>query len=141
MSDLPPFLRFEKGVPTSRKNNVLVISQEKDTRLLLKTLLEIWGFNTLTSDSLDNTLQNINKKPPNLIILDSVLPFETHLENIRQIRRHELSRNTPIIVLSGFSQSKFKNLSLEVGANGFFVKPLDFDFLEKYLKGNIERGL
>jgi YesN/AraC family two-component response regulator len=37
-------------------------------------------------------------------------------------------------VLSGFSQPQFKNLSMACGADGFLVKPLDFDLLEKYLE-------
>jgi DNA-binding response OmpR family regulator len=120
-------------------NKVLIFSRESDTRVLLKTILEIWGYRTEESDSLENSLSIIENQKPNLIILDSILPFETHLENIRQIRRNKFSKEIPIIVLSGFSQPQFKSLSMAVGADGFLVKPVDFDVLENYLKKNIEK--
>jgi twitching motility two-component system response regulator PilH len=119
--------------------NVLILSSEKDTRVLLKTILEIWGYQTEEADCLKNSLANFENRKPDLIILDSVLPFERHLENIRQIRRNNFFKEIPIIVLSGFSQPQFKSLSMATGADGYLVKPVDFDLLENYLEKNIER--
>jgi DNA-binding response OmpR family regulator len=100
----------------------------------------MWGYEIDLSDSLEKSLAIIEAQKPHLILLDSVLPFESHLENIRQIRRRETGQQTPIVVISGFSQPRFQNLSMEVGADGFLVKPLDFDLLEVYLRLNIEKN-
>jgi len=123
----------------SAGQTVLIVSRENDTRILLKTLLEIWGYRTEETDCLEKSLSIIENERPGLILLDSILPFEKHLENIRQIRRNKFSKEIPIIVISGFSQPQFKSLALAVGADGFLVKPLDFDLLEDYLKKNIEK--
>jgi CheY-like chemotaxis protein len=120
------------------QSKVLILSVEPDMRNLLKTLIELWGFETTVSDCLENSLSIVENEQPCLILLDSVLPFEEHLENIRQLRRRKSSKKIPIIVLSGFSQPQFKNLSLAVGADGFLVKPIDFDLLETFLRTNIE---
>jgi DNA-binding response OmpR family regulator len=122
------------GEDTSPHNKVLIFSGNSDTRLLLKTFLELWGYNIEVSDCLENSVPVIQDQKPDLIIVDSALPFETHLESIRQIRKTEFLNEIPIIVLSGFSQPQFKNLSMACGADGFLVKPLDFDLLEKYLE-------
>ncbi len=115
-------------------NKILICSRDFDTRLLLKTILELWGFQPQMSDCPEQTNSIIKADTPSLILLDSVLPFAEHLENIRQIRRRKVSRNIPIIVISGFSQTPFKKLSFDAGANDVLVKPLDFDLLESYLK-------
>ena len=138
MSEAPPVLNaFDRQL--SAKSKVLIFSREPDMRILLKTLLELWGFQTTESDCLETSLSIVENEKPSLILVDSILPFETHLENIRQLKRHKFAGEIPIIVLSGFSQPQFKDLSMAVGADGFFVKPLDFDQLETYLKKNLEK--
>jgi CheY-like chemotaxis protein len=139
MNEVPPILS-SVDTYTSAGQRVLIFSRDYDTCLLLKTLLEMWGYEIDLSDSLEKSLAIIEAQKPHLILLDSVLPFESHLENIRQIRRRETGQQTPIVVISGFSQPRFQNLSMEVGADGFLVKPLDFDLLEVYLRLNIEKN-
>ena len=138
MNEHPPVLQpFEEQL--SAENKVLIFSREHDTRFLLKTLLELWGYQAVESDCLEKSLSIVENERPRLILLDSILPFETHLENIRQIRRQQSAKEIPIIVLSGFSQPQFKILSMAVGADDFMVKPLDFDLLENHLRKNIEK--
>jgi len=141
LDGLPLFSKSSVTGKSPAHYKILVFSGENDTRLLLKTLLELWDYQIEVSDYLEKSLSIIEVQKPGLIILDSVLPFENHLETIRQIRQTEFSKEIPIIVLSGFSQSKFKDLSMSVGASSFLVKPLDFDLLEKYLKRYLEKYL
>lgn len=133
MTELTPILQVPDAQP-SADNRILIFTPEVDTSILLKTLLELWGFQTEISDSLEKSLLIIENWKPNLILLDSVLPFDKHLENLRQIRGCRFSKELPIIVISGFSQPRFRSLSKESGANDFFVKPIDFDLLESCLK-------
>jgi DNA-binding response OmpR family regulator len=68
------------------------------------------------------------------VLIETSLPFEADIKLIRRIRRHPAGRHVPLLILSGFSQPAFRNLSLALGADDYLVKPLDFDLLEKYLK-------
>lgn len=133
MTELTPILQTPDGQPPAA-NRILIFTPEADTSLLLKTLLELWGYQTQVSDCLERSLSIVESWKPNLIVVDSVLPFEKHLENIRQIRGNRFSKELPIIVISGFSQPRFRSLSKASGANDFFVKPVDFDLLENTLK-------
>jgi len=133
MSELPSILSSgDEQIPVN--NRILIFSRDPETRRLLATLLEMWGYQTAVSDAFEPAFAAGENQTPKLILLDSVLPFEAHLETIRRIRRSQFLKEIPIIVLSGFSQPHFRSLSLAVGANDFFVKPLDFDALENYLK-------
>jgi two-component system phosphate regulon response regulator PhoB len=125
----------------SAGNRILVFSRESDTRFLIKTILEIWGYQTVESGCVEKSLLLVENWKPNLILVDFVLPFGTHLDYIRQIRDNRLSKEIPIIVLSGFSYPKFCNLSQEIGADDFFVKPVDFDLLEICLKRKFDNSL
>ena len=144
MSKTLLILKPSDGQP-SAENRILIISREADTCILLKTLLELWGYTAEISDGLENSLSMVENWKPRLILLDSVLPFDEHLENIRQIRSNQFSKELPIIVISGFSQPKFQSLSKASGADDFFVKPIDFDLLERCLKkkfdGNLKKTL
>jgi DNA-binding response OmpR family regulator len=131
-----PFTTRSFGSRLNRNARVLVFSREADTCNLLKTFLEMWGYETVVSESLGQSLALIENDSPGLILLDSVLPFATHLDNIRRLRESESAEEIPIIVISGFSQPHYKNLSIEVGADAFFVKPLDFDLLENILRSH-----
>lgn len=129
----------DKQFPADHK--ILIFSREYDTRFLLKTLLEIWDYQTEESDCFEKSLSLVESWKPNLIMVDSVLPFEKHLDYIRRIRDNRLSKEIPIIVLSGFSQPKFRNLAKEFGAVDFFVKPIDFDSLQNCLKRKFDSKL
>jgi two-component system phosphate regulon response regulator PhoB len=116
---------------------ILILARDRDIRYLYKTLLMMWGYRIEESDNLENSIAIINKKRPALILLDSVPPFEENLEIIRRLRKNRSSKNIPIIVVSGYSQPVYRSLSLAVGADNFFVKPVDFDSLQNYLQKNV----
>lgn len=130
----PHFSQPARGQAIVEHNKILICSRDQDTGILLKTITEMWGFHTHLSDCLEQSAVYLEYSTPNLIILDSVLPFSAHLENLCKIRRHKILKRIPIIVISGFSQPRFKKLSIDSGANDFLVKPLDFDLLEVYIK-------
>ena len=142
MSDLPPSHSTVSQFPSTKLADrsdlcVLILGKDSDSRFLYKTLLELWGFCVEESDDVENSLSIIKKQKTNLILLDSVSSFNENLEIIRRLREDKFSKNIPLILLSGFSQPLFESLSLKVGADDFFVKPVDFDLLETCLKNNI----
>lgn len=134
---LSPSFFTDDNQPSEKVNDyVLVCSREKDTRELLGNLLTMWGYASQVTDDLENSLKHMKDHPPSVILVDSVLPFETNLRTIHQIRDNQSTKNIPVALLSGFSQLEYRRLSLAAGANGFFVKPLDFDVLEVFLLEN-----
>ena len=143
MSDSPANLPSPGKFSTAQKSaaqtdpSVLILAKDRDNRFLYKTLLEMWGYRITESDNLDNSFAVLKKWQPDLIVLDSVPPFEENLEVIRRIRKDKLLKNIPVIVFSGFAEPLYRSLSLAVGADNFFVKPVDFDSLQNYLKKSV----
>lgn len=142
MSELPPILpTFDApSEKSSEKDNlVLIFSFEKDVQVLFETLLQIWDYQTEKTDTPEHILSIVKNRNPNLILMDSSTPFEMTLEIIRRIRKDKFCQEIPIILLSGFSQPSFRNLSLATGADDFIVKPVDFDLLKTCVEKNIEK--
>ncbi|HEY8560587.1 MAG TPA: response regulator [Pyrinomonadaceae bacterium] len=134
-----------RGLPSGESispgKKILIISQENDARVLFETLVEIWGYRSTVCASPQDFLRRAAPEPPALILLDSVVPFEAHLANVRRLRRPRFLRRIPLFVLSGFSEPRFKNMSLAVGADGFLVKPIDFDALENLLRKTADAAI
>ena len=63
---------------------------------------------------------------PGLILLDLKLPKVNGLEVIRQVKKAEILRRIPIVVLTASDQSKDINTAYDAGANSYLVKPVTF---------------
>ncbi len=99
----------------------------EDNMLALKTLalvLEREGFNADSAVDGNKALDYIQKNSYDLIVVDIHLPFHSGLEVIRHLRT-ELKKDTPVIVLSAFSDPQMQKQAGEMGINGYIVKPFD----------------
>lgn len=61
---------------------------------------------------------------PMLIFLDLKLPFLSGFEVLARIRQEPSLRHLPVFVLTGSSEPRDKQKALDLGANGYYVKPL-----------------
>ena len=66
---------------------------------------------------------------PDLILLDLKLPRRSGFEVLSFVRQHELTRHTPVVVLTSSDQEADIRRSYERGANSFLVKPIGRDGL------------
>ena len=123
---------------TIQKKLVLILSKEPDTRFLFKTLLEMWGYRVETAENFEELASVAEQTRPSLILMDTSLPFVDNMTKMQQMLKSEAFGKSPIVLLSGHAQPRFRNLALALGADDFLVKPVDFDLLEECLKKNID---
>lgn len=126
-----------------RKNKytplIIVISSDEDTRYLFKTMLELSGFRAADLGTTEEFSRICNPEKPDLIILDTPLSFLDGLINYCQLREFIEDDQIPITLLSGYSQEKYRDAALRLGANDYLVKPIDFDTFEEKLTGQLKR--
>lgn len=68
---------------------------------------------------------------PALVLLDLKIPYLSGLEVLQKIRGDARTRAIPVVVLTSSVEETDKEACLKMGADGFFVKPVDFDeFIE-----------
>ena len=144
ISDELPTSAADKAAPalgTNKQNPlVLIYSRDKDTRFLYRTLLDLWNYRVETAETLDELAQIARRTRPCVLLMDTILPFGESLAKIEMMLALDIFKNTPIVMLSGYSQPRYRALALSHGASDFLVKPVDFDLLEDCLKRNIKKG-
>ena len=99
----------------------------EDNTLALRTLsivLEREGFVAETADDGNKALNYLQKNSYDLIIVDIHLPFHSGLEVIRHLRT-DLKKDTPVIVLSAFSDHQMQKQAGEMGISGYILKPFN----------------
>ncbi len=99
---------------------ILIVEDEIEMARGLKDILEFEGYEVDTAGNGADGVQAVNKKEPDCIILDLMLPDMSGYQVCEQIRQ---KRNTPILILTAKSQDHDKILGLKLGADDYLTKP------------------
>ena len=75
------------------------------------------------------------KLTPDFLLLDIQMPGMGGIEVLKAIRESEEHRNLPVVMLTSSSMECDIKTSYAVGANGYVIKPIDFDDLINTIKG------
>ena len=102
---------------------VLIVDDDPDIVRLLTYNLSQAGFQTQTASTGRAALQTIQKQPPDLIVLDLMLPDVDGMEVCRTVRQHEASRRIPILMLTARGEEIDRVVGFELGADDYVSKP------------------
>ncbi|KQB54401.1 diguanylate phosphodiesterase [Pseudomonas endophytica] len=103
---------------------LLIVDDDECIRELLEELLEDQGYNTLSASSGEMALMMIANQPPDLILLDAMMPGMDGYQVARELKSNLLTANIPIIMLSGLSEPSARLIGLEAGAEEVLSKPV-----------------
>ncbi|PFG71754.1 EAL domain-containing protein (putative c-di-GMP-specific phosphodiesterase class I) [Pseudomonas poae] len=109
----------------SQPATLLIVDDEPQVRKLLETLLQHEGYRTLSAGSGEEALQLVAKQPPDLILLDIMMPGMDGYEVASQLKGDAATASIPIIMLSALSESSARISGLETGAEEFISKPVE----------------
>ena len=104
-------------------SRVLIVEDEPDIRDLLAFHLEREGFQVSKSRTGSDALRQIRTSPPDLVLLDIMLPEVDGLEVCRRLRREPATAPLPIVMLTAKGDEVDRVLGLELGADDYIVKP------------------
>jgi DNA-binding response OmpR family regulator len=99
----------------------------EDNKLAMNTLsfiLEKEGYKSDTAEDGNKAFTFLQKTVYDLILVDIHLPFHSGLEVIKYLRS-DLKMNTPVLVLTAFSDLQMQSQAEELGISGYIVKPFD----------------
>lgn len=120
------------------KQKVLIVDDEIDMRIFLKTLLETSGYQPFVTRDGSEGLQKAKEINPDLIILDVMMPGEGGTRTYRRLKADQQFAATPVIMLSGVTEASFMHYlkMLNTGTGGriplpaaYFEKPVHRDNL------------
>ena len=118
--------------PAARRPTILVVEDHDDTREMLHMLLERWGGRVVEACNGLEAVEAALRERPQLILMDSRLPFLDGLEATRRIRENGLSDQVKIVALNGSGSPHYHAEALAAGCDDCIEKPFDFDWLRTY---------
>jgi signal transduction histidine kinase/DNA-binding response OmpR family regulator len=104
---------------------VLIVDDERHNRELLELMLKPEGFLILSATSGEEALALIARQPPDLILLDVMMPGMNGYDVAAKIKGDAATKNIPVIMLTALDDRNARMLGLNAGAEDFLTKPVD----------------
>src|SRR5258708_34079906 len=111
---------------------VLVVDDDKSILEVIKIVLEDAGFEVVTVLGGANIEQEVEKKLPNLILIDIWMSGVDGREVTNRLKSNPKTKDIPVIVISAHNDTA--KMAKEARADGFLAKPFDIDELIKTVK-------
>ena len=102
---------------------ILIVDDDPDILRLVSYNLIQAGFKVITAGTGRNALKAVEGQPPDLIILDLMLPDIDGMEVCRTLRQRDTSRRIPIIMLTARGEEIDRVIGFELGADDYVMKP------------------
>ncbi len=109
-----------------REYKILVVDDSFTTRQIEQTILSLEDYKVDTAVDGIDALEKIKNQKYDVIVSDIKMPRMDGCVLIENVRRQELNKDTPIIVVSSVYESEIKNRFMNAGANAFIIKS-DFE--------------
>ncbi len=122
------------SVNTSQRS-VLVVEDHHDTRVMLRTMLELWGgIAVVEAENGAMAIALANNVHVDLILMDTDLPLLDGYTATSRIREHTSTQEIPIVMMSGHAEPAAQRRAFAAGCTEYLVKPFSmhgFDCLVK----------
>lgn len=124
--DLDVFLeRSGPGGRTKEGPLVLIVDDDPGLRGFVRASLELEGYAVREAGSADEGLSAIDEEPPDLILLDVMMPKVDGWEMLRRLQERHGVGSIPVLMFSGKVDEASAQEATKRGASGFIGKPFD----------------
>jgi phosphate regulon transcriptional regulator PhoB len=104
-------------------SRVLIVEDEPDIRELVVHHLKREGYQVSAAASGEEALRQVFASPPDLVLLDLMMPAMDGLEVCRRLRQDPATAGLPIVMLTAKGDEVDRVIGLEIGADDYVVKP------------------
>jgi cyclic di-GMP phosphodiesterase len=113
------------AAPLAKRHTVLVVNSAENERAFLTGLLIAEGYAVDVATDGPSALASITADPPDVLLVDTVLPVQSGYEVCRRVRQNATTRLMPIILVTAHGARTQRIEGLEAGADEVLVKPVD----------------
>lgn len=115
-----------------RELKILLVEDEENlARLLKEAIGDNFHSFTVAKDGMEG-IELFKKNKPDIVITDIMMPRLSGLDMAKELKK--TNPDTPIIILSAFSEKEKLFSAIDIGINKYFLKPFDTDELLDYIR-------
>ena len=107
------------------KAKILVVDDEDRNLRLMELLLTSFGYDVITASNGEEALEKVHDIPPDVILLDAMMPKIDGFEVAKRLKREEETKIIPIVMVTALNEIEDRVKALEAGADDFLNKPVD----------------
>ncbi len=122
-----------------QNNRLLLVDDEPMNRDMLSRRLEHQGFQVDLAADGPTALARIGEKPPDLVLLDIMMPGMTGVEVLQRLRATHAASQLPVIMVTALKDTDQVVEALNLGANDYITKPVDFPVALARIQGQLAR--
>jgi putative two-component system response regulator len=104
---------------------ILIVDDNISVVELLKAQLKPYKYDIASAQDGEEALEKIQKSPPDLVLLDLMMPKVSGFEICRRLKQNKETQFIPIIVVTALQEQSDKLKAIELGADDFLVKPIN----------------
>lgn len=117
---------------------VLLIEDEPNIIEAISFILSRDGWTVHTHEDGTTAMDKVLGQPPDMIILDVMLPGRSGFDILRELRGHDLTKQTPVMMLTARGQDKDRELAMRLGATLFMTKPFSNSEVREHVRNLME---
>ncbi len=121
------------------REKILIVDDEPSNRKILAQELTHKGFIVDTASGGKEALAKVTSSPPDLVILDYMMPDLSGLDVLKEIRKN--GSDVPIIMITAYGSIERAVEVMKAGAYDFITRPFDPDYIELIIRKALERQL
>jgi len=112
-------------IPYAEKGVILIVDDTPENLALLSDALEDAGYLVLVALDGSSALNRIQRRRPDLILLDALMPGLDGFETCRQIKAQPDTANIPVLFMTALTDSEHVVKGFEAGAIDYVTKPIE----------------
>ena len=117
---------------------VLLIEDEPNIIEAISFILSRDGWTVHTHEDGATAMDKVLGMPPDMIILDVMLPGRSGFDILRDLRAHAVTKEIPVMMLTARGQEKDRDLAQRLGVNHFMTKPFSNTEVRDYVRNLME---
>lgn len=113
---------------------ILVVDDNLDAREMYAMYLEYDGFRVVQAANGDEAIESTRRELPALVLMDASMPRTDGWDAVRLLKADPLTRQIPVLMLTGHAYEEHRVRAAAVGADGFLAKPILPDELARQVR-------
>ncbi|HNV72956.1 MAG TPA: response regulator [Candidatus Ozemobacteraceae bacterium] len=108
-----------------QRKKIFILDDEEPIILLLKTILNVYGYDGCESSSPQEAVARVIQEKPDLVILDIAMPEMDGYQVCRQLKANPETQKIPVVMITALALEQDRKMAMDAGADGFILKPFD----------------